>query len=111
MKRPGYGSSVGFRIVPLFRYQLDHRERVMGLGSARIVTLAEARAQANEARKLLADGIDPLAARNAKRSAERAAELHRASFRQCRKLHPQQRPAMRAMPHDDCVTPHKQIGL
>ena len=26
----------------LFRYQLDHRERAMGLGSARTVTLAEA---------------------------------------------------------------------
>jgi integrase len=67
----------------LFRYQIDHRERQMGLGSARVVTLAEARAKANEARKLLAAGIDPLTARNAERMAARTAELRRATFRQC----------------------------
>ena len=67
----------------LFRFQIDHRERVMGLGSARVVSLAEARAKANEARKLLAAGIDPLAHRNAERMAARAAELHTATFRQC----------------------------
>ena len=38
----------------LFRFQIDKRERVMGLGSARVVSLAEARAKANECRKLLA---------------------------------------------------------
>jgi len=37
-----------------FRYQLDHRERFMGGGSARVVSLAMARAWANEQRKLLA---------------------------------------------------------
>jgi integrase len=67
----------------LFRYQIDHRERQMGLGSARVITLAEARVKANEARKLLAAGIDPLTARNADRTAARAAELRRATFRQC----------------------------
>jgi integrase len=67
----------------LFRYQIDHRERQMGLGSTRVVTLAEARAKANEARKLLAAGIDPLTARNAERMAARTAELRRATFRQC----------------------------
>ena len=67
----------------LFRFQIDHRERVMGLGSARVVSLAEARAKANDARKLLAAGIDPLAHRNAERMAARAAELHTATFRQC----------------------------
>ena len=66
-----------------FRFQLDHRERYMGLGSARVVSLAEARAKANECRKLLAAGIDPLAQRNADRAAARAAELHTATFRQC----------------------------
>jgi integrase len=67
----------------LFRYQIEHRERQMGLGSARVVTLAEARAKANEARKLLASGIDPLTARNAERMAARTAALRRATFRQC----------------------------
>ena len=55
----------------------------MGLGSARVVSLAEARAKANEARKLLAAGIDPLTQRNAERMAARAAELHTATFKQC----------------------------
>ena len=67
----------------VFRYQIDKRERAMGLGSARVVSLAEARAKANEARKLLAAGIDPLAHRNAERMAARAAELHTATFKQC----------------------------
>ena len=66
-----------------FRYQIDKRERVMGLGSARVVSLAEARAKANDARKLLAAGVDPLAHRNAERMASRAAELHTATFQQC----------------------------
>ena len=39
----------------------------MGLGSARVVSLAEARAKANEARKLLAAGIDPITHRDAER--------------------------------------------
>jgi integrase len=67
----------------LFRFQIDRRERVMGLGSVRVVTLAEARAKANECRKLLAAGIDPLTQRRADRAAARAAELHTATFREC----------------------------
>jgi integrase len=67
----------------LFRYQMDHRERQMGLGSARVVSLAEAREKANAARKLVAAGTDPLATRNAERKAARAEELRRATFRQC----------------------------
>jgi integrase len=66
----------------VFRFQLDHRERFMGFGSARVVSLAEARAKANEARKLLAAGIDPLTQRKAERMAARAAELHSATFKQ-----------------------------
>jgi integrase len=66
----------------LFRYQIDKRERVMGLGSARVISLAEARARANEARKLLTVGIDPIAHRDAERMAARSAELHVTTFRQ-----------------------------
>lgn len=50
--------------------------------SARVVSLAEARAKANEARKLLAAGVDPISHRDAERMAARAAELHTASFKQ-----------------------------
>ena len=67
----------------LFRFQIDKRERVMGLGSARVVSLAEARAEANKCRSLLARGIDPISHRDSERMAARAAELHRATFKHC----------------------------
>jgi integrase len=67
----------------LFRFQLDKRERFMGIGSARVVSLAEARLRANEARKLLAAGIDPLSQRKAERMAAAAAALHIQTFKQC----------------------------
>jgi integrase len=67
----------------LFRYQIDNRERYMGLGTARVVSLAEAREKANAARKLVAAGIDPLTQRNSDQAAARAAELRRATFKQC----------------------------
>jgi integrase len=67
----------------LFRYQIDKRARYMGLGSERVISLAEARELAHEARRLLARGIDPLTHRNAERMAARAAELHTATFRKC----------------------------
>jgi integrase len=66
----------------LLRYQIDKRERYMGLGSANIISLAEARSLAHEARRLLARGIDPISHRDAERAAIRVAELHTATFRQ-----------------------------
>ena len=44
----------------------------MGLGAATTVSLAEARRKADAARRLLADGIDPL---DAKRAAEKPANV------------------------------------
>src|SRR5437868_725660 len=50
----------------IFRYTGHNgRERKMGLGPTRDVSLAEAREQAYEARKLRRAGIDPLDARQA----------------------------------------------
>lgn len=57
--------------------------REIGLGSADDIPLAEARERATEARRLARDGVDPIAARDAKR-AQRALEAARAmTFRQC----------------------------
>ncbi|WP_409188911.1 tyrosine-type recombinase/integrase [Bradyrhizobium sp. RDM4] len=67
----------------LLRYQLAKRARYMGLGSATVVSLAEARDLAHEARRLLARGIDPISHRDAERMAARTAELHTKSFKQC----------------------------
>ena len=53
----------------LFRFMLDGRAREMGLGALHTIGLAEARERATAARRLLLDGIDPLDARNAARTA------------------------------------------
>lgn len=54
----------------LFRYVLNGKERWLGLGSASVFSLDEARSRAQERRKLLADGIDPLEQKHAERRAK-----------------------------------------
>ena len=61
----------------VFQYAREGREHQMGLGSGRTVSLAQARAAAQDARALLARGIDPLAAKKAHRVAGKA---HRPTF-------------------------------
>jgi len=59
----------------VLRYELNGRERMMGLGPVTAFNLKEARDRARFARQLLADGIDPLARKQeAKRAARLAAE-------------------------------------
>jgi integrase len=53
-----------------FRYRVDGREKMLSLGAYPDVGLAKARERRDEARKLVADGIDP----SVKRKAERAAK-------------------------------------
>lgn len=55
-----------------FLYKREGRLREMGLGSARMVSLAEAREQANVIRRQLANGIDPIQARRAAEDTEQA---------------------------------------
>ena len=57
----------------LFRFELNGRERFMGLGPCADFTLEEARERARLARQLLKDGIDPLDAGHEQR-AKRAQE-------------------------------------
>lgn len=66
----------------IFRYQLDGRRREMGLGSIADVSLAAAREQATEARKQVAQGVDPIQARKAAKAAQRAAEAQTVTFKQ-----------------------------
>ncbi|HKR43813.1 MAG TPA: tyrosine-type recombinase/integrase [Paraburkholderia sp.] len=64
----------------IYRYKLFGREHFVGLGSARIVTLAAAREKADEHRRLRAGGIDPLSQKvGARRLAKHEAE-HRITF-------------------------------
>src|SRR6185436_444777 len=55
----------------VYRYRAGNRERYMGLGPFADVSLAEAREKATAARKLRLEGIDPIEARNAQRTAVR----------------------------------------
>ena len=64
----------------IFRYKRGGKERNLGLGSARNVTLAEARDLAATARKKLALGFDPLADKRDARQAAIASDAKRKSF-------------------------------
>ena len=68
----------------ILRYQIDHRPRYMGLGSANTFGLDEARKRALAARKELADGRDPLEAKHAQRAAQRLAKVSEVpTFEKC----------------------------
>jgi integrase len=56
----------------IFRYRRDKRERDMGLGSLKTISLKEARDSAEQCRKLLLEGKDPIEVREAERAAEHA---------------------------------------
>jgi integrase len=68
----------------IYRYKLaGRRRRDMGLGSASTISLAKAREKAREARDLVAQGIDPIEERQAKRAAKAVADAKAMTFRQC----------------------------
>lgn len=80
-KKPGlYGDGGGLYLQVadsgakswLYRFMLNGRARAMGLGPSHTVTLAIAREQALECRKLQLAGIDPIEARKDKAQAEAA---------------------------------------
>jgi integrase len=62
---------------------LHGQAREMGLGPLHIVTLAEAREKAREARRLRHEGIDPIEARKAKQAEERLAAATAMTFQEC----------------------------
>ncbi len=64
----------------VLRYSRAGRERTMGLGSASVVSLEEAREKAQAARKLLAAGIDPIDARHGVQAAAQAQQAARVTF-------------------------------
>jgi integrase len=59
----------------LLRYTRHGRHRHMGLGPVDVVSLAEARDRAREARRQLLDGIDPIEQRNRQRAEQRLAGM------------------------------------
>jgi integrase len=92
-KRPGMyadGGSLYLRVAPggskqwIFRFTSPSgRLRDMSLGAVHTFSLAEARERATEARKLRADGIDPLDHKRVQRAALRAADAKAMTFEQC----------------------------
>jgi len=64
-------------------FAIDGAADSMGIGPYRLVPLSEARRLNYEASRLLAQGINPRAHRDAARRAARAAELHTATFGHC----------------------------
>lgn len=67
----------------LFRFMHVGRAREMGLGPVDVVSLAEARSLAGDARKLLHEGIDPLDRRNEKEARAKAERLLGITFKEC----------------------------
>src|SRR4051794_27662007 len=67
----------------VYRYKLGARRRDMGLGPADAIGLANARRRANEARRMVLDGIDPVEMRRAKRDAAKIRAAKAMTFRQC----------------------------
>ncbi|WP_286975045.1 integrase arm-type DNA-binding domain-containing protein [Pseudomonas sp.] len=83
LTEPGtYEDGDGLRLVVkptgrkswLLRFQLAGRRREMGLGSYPEVSLKNARLVASAKRRHLTDGVDPLAARDQERAAQREAQ-------------------------------------
>lgn len=90
-KAPGFvadGGGLYLQITPagaktwVLRFQIAGRRRDMGLGSASVFSLVEARERAREARRLVVQGIDPIEARRAERSAKALDAAKAMSFRQ-----------------------------
>ena len=71
----------------IFRFTLDGRTRDAGLGSYPALSLAEARDIADDFRKQVQAGIDPIEARNAQRAAKRREAAQALTFEQCAKAY------------------------
>ena len=67
----------------VFRFALNKSRREMGLGSLRFVSLADARAQAMQCRRLVQEGKDPIIERQAAQATAVAARQALMSFDAC----------------------------
>ncbi|HWN51479.1 MAG TPA: Arm DNA-binding domain-containing protein, partial [Xanthobacteraceae bacterium] len=69
----------------LYRFTLKGKQRYLGLGSASDVTLKRARARADDARRLKAEGIDPIERRKQQEAASKAEAAKAVTFREAAK--------------------------
>lgn len=92
LKEPGrYGDGLGLWLQVskeggkswLFRFMLDGKARMMGLGRYGDISLEEAREKARECRKLLLEGNDPIEKRESNRMLDRLARTKVLAFDEC----------------------------
>jgi integrase len=67
----------------MFRFSRRGRDRWMGLGQYPTVSLADARARATDARRLLVDGVDPIDHRQQQRTQAKLELAKRMTFAEC----------------------------
>jgi len=67
----------------VFRFAINGKRREMGLGAVHTISLKDARAKAAELRKLVYEGRDPIAERDAQKAALAAATAKRVTFDEC----------------------------
>jgi integrase len=73
----------------VLRYMMAGRARKMGLGPVsvkpndKLITLAEARSMATDARNLVSRGIDPINERQARKATQAAEQAKRLTFKEC----------------------------
>jgi integrase len=72
------------------RFEIAGKEKWMGLGSLRDLSLSAARERARAKRLLLLDGIDPLEAKRAEKAARRADALRSMTFQQAAEAYVEQ---------------------
>jgi integrase len=70
-----------------FRYEIAGKRREMGLGALHTFSLAEARERARTLRQQLADGIDPLEAREAIKRAQLAEQARTVTVERCAEMY------------------------
>lgn len=66
----------------IYRYTLRGKARWLGLGSADVVSLADARARRDDARSQISTGIDPVEARKSDKAQGRLAEAKSVTFKE-----------------------------
>ena len=67
----------------VFRFTLDKKTRDMGLGPIHTISLSEARAEAEQCRKLVREGLDPIEQRKLARWQTRAEAKKVMTFKEC----------------------------
>ncbi len=67
----------------VFRFTMNGKAREMGLGALHTVSLAEARTDAEQCRKMVRDGIDPIEHRKRQRSQQLIEDARRMTFKAC----------------------------